>query len=71
MSIHTAVIKFLKSYPKIDCNQSTISGRFLGVFFFLFHFIQDLDLGLGRNVPWQAITGNAILNDIRDETTQI
>lgn len=70
ISIHTAVIKFLKSYLKINCNQSTISGWFLGIFFFLC-FIQDLHLELGRNVPWQAITGNAILNDIGDETTQI
>lgn len=69
MSIHTAVIKLLKSYLKIDCNQSTDSDWFLGFFFLC--FIQDVDLERGRNVPWQTITGNAILNDIGDETTQI
>lgn len=70
MSIHAAVIKFLKCYPKIDCNQNTISSLVSWKHFFFLCFIQDPGLELGRNIPWQAITGNAMLNDIWDETTQ-
>ena len=36
MSIHTAVIKFLKSYPKIDSNQNTISSLVSWNHFFSF-----------------------------------